>query len=54
MGIVELSQALRKPLIPIINGYDAGNVLLSVGDDAASTSPKVDVLMYQLTANPLP
>jgi hypothetical protein len=54
MGFVELSQALRKPLIPIINGYDAGNVLLSVADDAASTSPKVDVLMYQLSSNPLP
>ncbi len=54
MGFVELSQALNKPLIPIINGYDAGNVLLNVADDVASTSPKVDILMMQLTANPLP
>jgi hypothetical protein len=53
MGFVELSQALRKPLIPIINGYDAGNVFLEVADDAASTSPKVDVLMLQLTQNPV-
>lgn len=53
MGFVDLSQSLNKPLIPIINGYDAANVLLEVADDAASTSPKVDVLMYQLRANPL-
>ena len=52
MGFVDLSLALNKPLIPVINGYDAGNVFLEVADDATSTSPKVDLLMVECTANP--
>jgi hypothetical protein len=52
MGFVDMSLALNKPLIPIINGYDAGNVFLEVADNIASTSPKVDLLMYELTRSP--
>ena len=50
---VELSKSLGKPLIPVLNGYDAANYFLEVSDGEASTSPKVDVLMYQLRSNPV-
>lgn len=53
MGFVELSRQFNKPLIPIINGYDAASYFLEVADDATSTSPKVDLFMYQLSSNPL-
>ena len=53
MGFVELSQLLGRPLIPVIAGYDAGNVFLAAADGEASTSPKVDLLMVQLRSNPL-
>lgn len=54
MGFVELSRQFNKPLIPILNGYDAASYFLEVADDAASTSPKVDLFMYQLSSNPVP
>jgi hypothetical protein len=54
MWFVNLSQQLNAPMIPIINGYDAANVFLYVADGEASTSPKVDLVMYELTGNPLP
>jgi hypothetical protein len=50
-GFVELSALTGKPLIPVINGYDAANVLVEVADGEASTSPKVDFRMYELTRN---
>ncbi len=53
MGFVTLSQQFGKPLIPILNGYDASSYFLEAADAEASTSPKVDLNMYQLTANPL-
>ena len=43
----------QKPLIPIINANDAGNVLVQVADGEASTSPKVDWNMYELSRNPI-
>ncbi|MGH2835418.1 MAG: hypothetical protein ACRDUT_00090 [Mycobacterium sp.] len=43
----------QKPLIPIINGNDAGNVLVQVADGEASTSPHVDWNMYELSRNPI-
>jgi hypothetical protein len=52
-GFVDLSLSLNKATIPIINGYDAGNIFLEVADGEASTSPKVDVLMYELQGNPI-
>jgi hypothetical protein len=50
---VEESKASGKPLIPIINANDAGNVLVKVADAAASTSPKLDWQMVELSSNPL-
>ncbi len=54
MWFVTESMASGKPLIPVINANDAGNVLVQVADDGVSTSPKVDWVMYELSANPLP
>ncbi len=53
-GFVELSKQFGKPLIPILNGYDAASYFLEASDGEASTSPKVDLFMYQLSSNPLP
>jgi hypothetical protein len=53
MWFVTESIASNKPLIPIINANDAGNVLVKVADAAASTSPKLDWHMYELKSNPL-
>ena len=53
MGFVELSQQFQRPLIPVVAGYDAGNVFLAAADGEASTSPKVDLLMVQLSRNPI-
>jgi hypothetical protein len=41
-----------ESLIPVFNGYDAGSVLVEVADDAASTSPKVDILAIECRNNP--
>jgi hypothetical protein len=53
MWFVTESIASNKPLIPIINANDAGNVLVKIADAAASTSPKLDWHMYELKSNPL-
>lgn len=49
---LDLSQRSGKPLIPCFSGADVGNVLLEVADDAASTSPKVDMLCIECSDNP--
>jgi len=54
MGFVDLSKQFGKPLIPILNGYDAASYFLEAADGEASTSPKVDLFMYQLSSNPTP
>jgi len=54
MWFVNLSRDLNQPLIPIINGFDAANVFVYCADAEASTSPKVDLVMYELSGNPLP
>ena len=53
MWFVRESIASGKPLIPVINANDAGNVLVQVADGEASTSPHVDWLMYELRSNPV-
>lgn len=53
MYFVDLYQQTGIPCIPIFNGFDASNVFLTVADGGASTSPKVDVLAYQLSGNPV-
>lgn len=52
MYFVDLYRETGIPCIPVFNGFDASNVFLTVADDAASTSPKVDVLAYQLSSAP--
>lgn len=53
MGFVAMSQQFNKPLIPVFNGFDQASYFLECADGEASTSPKVDMLLYQLSANPL-
>jgi hypothetical protein len=49
-----LDQSLKwnKPLIPCFNSNNKGNVLVQVADATASTSPKIDFLLYELTQMP--
>jgi hypothetical protein len=49
---VKESLERQKPCIPVINANDAGNVLVQVADGEASTSPKVDWNLYELSRNP--
>jgi hypothetical protein len=49
---VKESLERQKPCIPVINANDAANVLVQVADGEASTSPKVDWNMYELSRNP--
>lgn len=39
-------------LIPVFNGYDAGNVFCEVADGENSTSPKVDVIAVECLTDP--
>lgn len=48
----DMSQKYGEPLIPVFSGFDVGNVLVEVADDAASTSPKVDVLCIECSSDP--
>src|SRR5438105_2864443 len=49
---VSLSETLKRPLIPVFNGYDAGSVLMEVADGEASTSPKVDLIAIECNSDP--
>jgi hypothetical protein len=49
---VEQSMKRGKPLIPFFKQADAGNILVAVADAQASTSPKVDWNMIELTGKP--
>lgn len=40
------------PLIPCFNSNNKGNVLVQVADGEASTSPKIDFFLYELTGRP--
>jgi hypothetical protein len=40
------------PLIPCLNSNNVGNINVFVADGEASTSPKIDFLMYGLTSKP--
>lgn len=52
MYFVDLYKETGIPCIPVFNGYDSGNVFMYAADGEASTSPKVDILAYQLSASP--
>lgn len=41
-----------KPCIPCFNSNNKGNVLVAVADGEASTSPKIDFLLYELSGKP--
>jgi len=49
-----LDQSIKwnKALIPCFNSNNKGNVLVSVADGEASTQPKIDFLLYELTGQP--
>ena len=49
---LQLSQWFNEPLIPVFNGYDAGNVLLEVADAEVSTNAKVDIIAVECKNNP--
>lgn len=42
----------RKPLIPCFNANNRASVLVQVADGEASTTPKIDFLMYELVGKP--
>ena len=42
----------KLPLIPCLNSNNIGNINVFVADGEASTSPKIDFLMYGLTGKP--
>jgi hypothetical protein len=41
-----------KPLIPCFQALNAGSVNVQVADGEASTTPKIDFLLYELTSRP--
>lgn len=49
-----VDQAIKwnKPLIPCFNSNNKGNVLVQVADGEASTSPRIDFQLYELTGKP--
>jgi hypothetical protein len=49
---VDQSVKWGLPLIPCFNSNNVGNVNVQVLDTVASTSPKIDFLMYGLTGKP--
>jgi hypothetical protein len=48
----DMSRKYGEPLVPVFSGFDVGNVLVEVADDATSTSPKVDVLCIECSSDP--
>lgn len=52
MWFVDQTQKRGKPLIPYFHSADASNVLINVVDGEASTSPKVDWNLIELTGKP--
>jgi len=53
MWFVEQTLKWGKPLIPILNSNDVGNINVYVMDAEASTSPHIDFILYELTGNPV-
>jgi hypothetical protein len=49
---VDQSIKWNLPMIPCFNSNNVGNVNVQVLDTVASTSPKIDFLMYGLTGKP--
>jgi hypothetical protein len=49
---VDQTKKWNKPLIPCFNSANKGSVFLQVADGEASTSPKIDVFLYELNGQP--
>lgn len=49
---VDMSQKYGKPLVPFFSSNDKGNILVAVADAEASTSPKIDFHLMELTSKP--
>jgi hypothetical protein len=49
---LDQSDKWNKPLIPCFNSNNKGNTLVQVCDSAASTNPKIDIQMVELTGYP--
>jgi hypothetical protein len=49
---VDQSVKWQKSLIPCFNSNNKGNVLVQVADLEASTSPKIDFFLYELSSQP--
>jgi len=49
---MDQSDKWQKPLIPCFNSNNVGNVLVSLADVAASATPQLDFILYELTGTP--
>jgi len=49
---IDQSDRWQKPLIPCFNSNNVGNVLVALADVAASATPQLDFILYELTGNP--
>ena len=46
------SDRWQKPLVPCFNSNNVGNVLVALADVAASSTPGLDFILYELTGQP--
>jgi hypothetical protein len=49
---IDQSDRWQKPLIPCFNSNNVGNVLVALADVAASATPQLDFILYELTGTP--
>jgi hypothetical protein len=49
---MDQSDRWQKPLIPCFNSNNVGNVLVALADVAASATPQLDFILYELNATP--
>jgi len=49
---MDQSDRWGKPLIPCFNSNNVGNVLVALADVAASATPQLDFILYELNATP--
>jgi len=49
---MDQSDKWQKPLIPCFNSNNVGNVLVALADVAASATPQLDFILYELIGNP--
>jgi hypothetical protein len=50
---VDQATKWNLPLIPCFNSNNKANIFVSVADSAASTSPQIDFLLYELNGSPV-